>query len=123
MSAPQGMNYSFRDAQISHPKWAKLAALVEKAVAVLQRHALPNGLSDHDALSELYSIFDGPEYREALLNTPAKGSDYPAGFRAACAAAVDLLSREIDGDSPRLDGTLTDLIYLIEHLPVPSRAP
>jgi hypothetical protein len=40
-------------------------ALVEKAVEVLQRHAPPDGLSDHDALTELYGIFDGPEYRSA----------------------------------------------------------
>jgi hypothetical protein len=40
-------------------------ALVDKAVEVLQRHAPPDGLSDHDALTELYGIFDGPEYRSA----------------------------------------------------------
>lgn len=41
-------------------------ALVDRAVAVLQRHAPPDGLSDHDAMSELYGIFDGPEYRAAV---------------------------------------------------------
>lgn len=41
-------------------------ALVVRAVAVLQRHAPPDGLSDHEALNELYGIFDGPEYRAAI---------------------------------------------------------
>lgn len=41
-------------------------ALVDRAVAVLQRHAPPDGLSDHDAMSEFYGIFDGPEYRVAI---------------------------------------------------------
>jgi hypothetical protein len=44
------------------------ATLVGRAVDVLQRHAPPDGLSDHDALSELYGIFDGPEYREVQAN-------------------------------------------------------
>lgn len=44
----------------------ELLALVKRAVDVLQRHAPPNELSDHDALTELYTIFDGPEYRAAI---------------------------------------------------------
>ena len=48
--------------------------LVDAAVAVLQRHILPDGgLSDHDAMSELYGIFDGPEYRAALAANPDNG--------------------------------------------------
>jgi hypothetical protein len=38
--------------------------LVGRAVDLLQRHCHPEGLSDHDALTELYGIFDGPDYRE-----------------------------------------------------------
>ena len=37
--------------------------LLEKCVAVLQRHIVPDGISDKDALSELYGLLDGPEYR------------------------------------------------------------
>lgn len=43
-----------------------LLVLVQRAVRVLQRHAPPGGLSDHAAMSEMYSIFDGPEYRAAM---------------------------------------------------------
>jgi hypothetical protein len=43
--------------------WRQLA---EKAVEVLQRQIVPNGISDHEALVELHGIFDGPEYRAAL---------------------------------------------------------
>lgn len=46
----------------------ELLALVERAVSVLQRHAPPDGLSDHDALTEFYGIFDGPEYRIAIAH-------------------------------------------------------
>jgi hypothetical protein len=45
---------------------ADLKALVDKAVDVLVRHAPPDGLKDHDALTEFYGIFDGPEYRAAM---------------------------------------------------------
>lgn len=38
-------------------------SLVERAVEVLKRHVLPDGISDHDALNKLYGIFDGPKYR------------------------------------------------------------
>lgn len=47
------------------------SALVAKAVDVLQRHATPAGLSDHQALTELYGIFDGPEYRAARDKDPS----------------------------------------------------
>ena len=43
-----------------------LLALIQQAVDVLQRHAPPDGLSDHDAMSEFYGIFDGPDYRKAM---------------------------------------------------------
>lgn len=42
---------------------ATVQTLIDRAVDVLQRHAPPDGLSDHDALSELYGIFDGPDFR------------------------------------------------------------
>lgn len=45
-------------------------ALADKAIAVLCRHIVPDGISDKEALSELYGIFDGPEYR-AALDAPA----------------------------------------------------
>jgi hypothetical protein len=45
---------------------AALQTILDKSVAVLQRHIEPDGgLSDHDALSQLYGIFDGPDYRAA----------------------------------------------------------
>lgn len=44
-----------------------LRGLVDSAVKVLQRHITPpDNISDHDALSEMYGIFDGPAYRAAL---------------------------------------------------------
>jgi len=44
----------------------ELIALVRAAVAVLVEHAPPDGLTDHDAMSRMYGIFDGPEYRALL---------------------------------------------------------
>ena len=41
-------------------------SLVDKCVSVLQSHIVPDGISDKDALSELYGILDGPEYRAVL---------------------------------------------------------
>lgn len=52
-------------------------ALAEQAIAVLNRHIVPDGISDVVALNELYGIFDGPQYRAALGNT-AKPSKQPA---------------------------------------------
>lgn len=45
---------------------ATFRTLTNRAVDVLQRHIVPDGLGDHEALNELYAIFDGPEYREAM---------------------------------------------------------
>jgi hypothetical protein len=62
--------------------------LVDKAVSVLQRHIVPDGLSDHDALTELYRIFDGPEYRNALLTrTETQGEQEE--LRAAAEGMID----------------------------------
>jgi hypothetical protein len=55
-------------------------SLCDKAINVLQRHAPPDGLSDHAALSELYSIFDGPEQRAAYA-APVAG--VPDDYKAA----------------------------------------
>jgi hypothetical protein len=48
-----------------------LNQLIDRAVAVLNQHIVPGGISDRDALSELYGIFDGPEYRVAIVAPPA----------------------------------------------------
>jgi hypothetical protein len=48
-----------------------LNQLIDRAVAVLNQHIVPGGISDRDALSELYGIFDGPEYRAAIAAPPA----------------------------------------------------
>jgi hypothetical protein len=48
-----------------------LNQLIDRAVAVLNQHIVPGGISDRDALSELYGIFDGPEYRVAIAAPPA----------------------------------------------------
>jgi hypothetical protein len=48
-----------------------LNQLIDRAVAVLNQHIVPGGISDRDALSELYGIFDGPEYRAAITAPPA----------------------------------------------------
>lgn len=45
---------------------AEWKALADAAIAVLQRHIPPDGISDHEALNELYGIFDGSAYRAAL---------------------------------------------------------
>jgi hypothetical protein len=37
--------------------------MCRKAVAVLNRHIVPDGISDFATLSELYGIFDSEEYR------------------------------------------------------------
>lgn len=44
----------------------EMRRLIARAIDVLQRHAPPKGLSDHDAMTELYLIFDGPDCRAAL---------------------------------------------------------
>lgn len=46
--------------------------LVERAIDVLQRQIVPDGLSDQDALSELHEIFDGPQCRDAFKNLEIK---------------------------------------------------
>ena len=64
--------------------------LVDKAVEVLGRHIVPDGISDHDAMVELYGIFDGPEYREAI---PAAGSGaVPDLFSRGVIAALGVLN-------------------------------
>jgi hypothetical protein len=50
----------------------QILALIDRAVDVLQRHAPPDGLSDHDAMSEFYGIFDGPAYRAAMAKAEGK---------------------------------------------------
>jgi len=54
-----------------HTPGQELRTLIDRAVDVLQRHAPPDGLSDHDAMSEFYAIFDGPEYQDAIANAAA----------------------------------------------------
>jgi hypothetical protein len=38
-------------------------SMCRKAVAILNTHIVPDGISDHEALNELYGIFDSDEYR------------------------------------------------------------
>mgnify|MGYP001559346003 CR=1 FL=1 len=61
-----------RDAGVSGER-----ALIDKCVAVLQRHIVPDGISDHDALSELYGLLDGPEYRALKRKDGRVGDDAP----------------------------------------------
>lgn len=42
-----------------------LSSLVEKAQDILRKQIVPDGMSDHDALSELHGIFDCGEQRSA----------------------------------------------------------
>jgi len=44
--------------------------LVERAIGVLKRHALSGGLNDHDAMDQMYLIFDGTECRRLLELVP-----------------------------------------------------
>lgn len=66
-----------REGYAANPEYAIAAApvtwktLADKAVAVLGRHIEPGGIGDKDALTELYGIFDGPDYRAALASAPA----------------------------------------------------
>lgn len=52
--------------------------IVNRAVEVLNRHIVPDGISDNDALIELYGIFDGPEYRAATQHSEQRDT-VPAG--------------------------------------------
>jgi hypothetical protein len=73
-------------------------ALVEKAVEVLQRHAPPDGLSDHDALTELYGIFDGPEYRSACEARSAIEPPQSPEWLEAWRTFVKDYNRYVEGD-------------------------
>jgi hypothetical protein len=64
-------NHAYAHLFVAPCAWKVLA---DKAVAVLNRHIAPDGISDKDALTELYGIFDGPEYRAALA-TPRQTED------------------------------------------------
>jgi len=44
--------------------------MVERAIGVLQRHAPSGGLSDRQAMDQMYGIFDGPECRRILELVP-----------------------------------------------------
>ena len=44
--------------------------LVERAIGVLKRHSVSGGLSDHDAIDQMYLIFDGSECRQLLELVP-----------------------------------------------------
>ncbi|UOD28742.1 hypothetical protein INH39_25375 [Massilia violaceinigra] len=57
---------------IDTPGWK---ALVEQAIEVLNRHIAPDGISDKDALTELYGIFDGPAYRAVHIAQRAASGD------------------------------------------------
>jgi hypothetical protein len=44
--------------------------LVERAIGVLKRHEMSDGLSDHDAMDQMYRIFEGSECRRLLELVP-----------------------------------------------------
>ncbi len=44
--------------------------LVERAIGVLKRHSVSGGLSDHEAMDQMYAIFDGTECRQLLELVP-----------------------------------------------------
>jgi hypothetical protein len=46
--------------------------LVQRAVKVLQRHAPPNGLTDAQAMDELYGILDTPAVAKLVQEMPKK---------------------------------------------------
>lgn len=46
-------------------------SLADKAIGILQRNIVPDGISDHAAISELLGVFDGPEYRAAVAREVA----------------------------------------------------
>ena len=50
--------------QAEAPQADQWKRFVDKAVDVLQRAIVPDGLSDSAAMAELYGIFDGPEFRD-----------------------------------------------------------
>jgi hypothetical protein len=41
----------------------EMRGLIAQAVRVLIEHAPPDGLTDHEAMTRFYGIFDGPDYR------------------------------------------------------------
>lgn len=68
--------------------------LIARAVDVLQRHIPPDGLSDHAALNELYSIFDGPEYRAYQAARSAQVEQQQDGHLAGGSESAPHLSEK-----------------------------
>jgi hypothetical protein len=50
---------------------SRVRKLIDRAVYVCQRAIVPDGLTDKEAMSEMYGIFDGPEHRAAIADLPA----------------------------------------------------
>lgn len=88
-----------------------LNQLIDRAVAVLNQHIVPGGISDRDALSELYGIFDGPEYRVAIAAPPAPILAQPEPLNVWREAVLDqcaLSHMPFHKDDPRK--TITEVI-------------
>jgi hypothetical protein len=68
-AATQEIEKQFKGRAASEPEAVKpqlkseWESMCRKAVAVLNRHIVPEGISDREALNELYGIFDSEEYR------------------------------------------------------------
>lgn len=45
------------------PATSSWKTIVNKAIEILQRHIVPDGISDSEAITELYGLLDGPELR------------------------------------------------------------
>lgn len=75
----------------------------DKAVDVLQRHIVPDGLSDHAALLELYAIFDGPEYRD-MGTIPQMDCDMRQAREASLRKQME--AYPVTPSSPSVSGTV-----------------
>lgn len=58
---------------MSDPRLAatELLKLVLRARSILELHIPPDGISDFEAMNQMYAIFDGREFREAMAKAGA----------------------------------------------------
>jgi hypothetical protein len=96
---------AYRNKQREFPSYGELMALAtapaapnpwkslaDKAIDILQRNIVPDGISDHDAISELLEVFDGPEYR-AIGDVAQLDCDMRQSQAMSESKAVETLSK------------------------------
>ncbi len=115
-----------REGYAANPEYASAAApvtwktLADKAVAVLGRHIEPGGISDKDALIELYGIFDGADYRAALASSPAaptEQTDLSKRLRESAKLRTALYAQ-----TPEFNRMLTDAADALDRAAAPTES-